>query len=910
MEFERRALTASKSNHIPIESPPAHLSFTVNPVVVLRTGGLGLNATRFPAGAALLTEANARDHATECVRLADVVCEELQGLLPAAYDHSADCGRAMLQVRRRLHNGKLPHAAQIQLIEPLLSPEQAQNLAMLIGILAMPDQAQRRHIAYQNELDAGIKASLDLANDPLLRRGIEVANSALFNRLERFERNPEEISKKDRDQLGMRLLRYALRAGRKTSPLSTLGIVTLCPSQSVSGWHPSDRALKCPAIVHHDMQVSHSALEALLNPLLSQLANLDSSTLVSLNTSLEQHAEGFAWWRIRKDDPPEIRVRRSQLDVVKSNATLLHVLYRLAKRISHEQPSIGELKAILESILPADIGQRLDSLLAELWQLNVLEPNLPLAVHPMDLARTRISSLRPASKQPMLTAFDSLHTMLTEKSRTNIATVSDIEGVFAIMLKGAGSTLSMQQFRPILIENCTTSSPKQKLGERLKNDVFPSLALIMRLAPILAVDSPMSRLRRFATAMFLEQYGAGTTVDNCLPFIREFAASIDELLHSTPEQRRNKLSTLSATDFDYAALLEHRNRLLEMLAKAASGNETTSFSEDEFDHFADISVALCTSRIISHMFFVQPCIEGERSLYVLNQMYPGAASTYTRFLEQNEDLTSLTADYMAQISENGKFWELTESFCFNASVHPHFTERRVSVPPHHVNRDNVTSIANFGIRHRPAYNDLVFVNSDKEDVSIFFSAIMSPFAMARTHQVVRALGSWVEMIEELWQPIAVRIPPDKDGIRKISRIEIGNLVIVRACIICPQAVLPSAQLPAHEFFFKLSEWAGKQNLAKHVFVRKYAPAALGDDIEEENWGKPAGKSGKPMPLDFDCPISVLSFQKDLIRTSDQIVFTEALPSPDQFVSTRNGEPVVSELGLEVTMTINRQAPGK
>jgi hypothetical protein len=89
---------------------------------------------------------------------------------------------------------------------------------------------------------------------------------------------------------------------------------------------------------------------------------------------------------------------------------------------------------------------------------------------------------------------------------------------------------------------------------------------------------------------------------------------------------------------------------------------------------------------------------------------------------------------------------------------------------------------------------------------------------------------------------------------------------------------------------------------RHVFVRKYA---VKDAVsaESEVWGRPPGKSGKPMPIDFDCPVAVLAFQKDLARTSDHIVFTEALPGRVQYVAVREEEPVVSEFGVEVTMLL-------
>jgi hypothetical protein len=879
--------------------------FIVNPVIVLRTGGLPISASTFPSGSALACQSKAAEDAAKITALSQIVCQQLESLLPAAFALGVSCGRAILGTKRALFNGKLPNERHIADVAMLFDEELSKKLQKLTAMLRAPSPARVKEDAYHAELEAGIQSALGLTKHPLLRRGIEVANAALLKRMEQFESTAVSMSRKDRDQLALRLVRYALRSSQKTSPLSSLGLVALCRTETGAGWHPLDQPISCAPIVHHAAHVSHSALEAILVPLISEMANLDPATPICLNSSLEQHAKGFRWWRIRRNEPVDWRVRRTKLDSGTSDATLLHVLYRLAANQGSEQLSIRQMKSRLASILPIAMESRLDPLLEELWRLGVIEPDLPLTADPLELARSRIAALEPTLARALTPPFETLCAMLTATSDGKLKPVRDIEAAFGNLVEAAGNITKLSGFRPILLENCTSPEPSPAFADGLLNDALPGLSLLTRLAPLLAADSPMGRMRRFALAKFVAEYGSGQSISNCLPFLRGCAAEVDEFLGAAPEKRRENLAALRAADPRYDGLLDTRNRFLDKIATAASRSKTVSFHAADLEEFAGRSVELATSRIVSHMYFLQPCVEAGRALYVLNQIYPGAASTYSRFLEKRDDLVSSTVEYLAQISENGGFHELTESFCFNAASYRRLSKQRVSIPPHHVDSDDVVSIASLGIRHREEFNDLVFVNENGVDLSIFYPAVMSPFTMARAQQVVRALGSWVEMIDELWQSIALRVQPDADGVRHLARVEIDNLVIIRACIICPQHLLPSADLPTSEFFFNLSDWAKARGLARQLFVRKYAQEDA-ESVEAEVWGKPPGKSGKPMPVDLDCPISVLAFQKDLAQTSDHIVFTEALPSREQFVAIRSDEPVVSELGIEITMILNAE----
>ena len=243
---------------------------------------------------------------------------------------------------------------------------------------------------------------------------------------------------------------------------------------------------------------------------------------------------------------------------------------------------------------------------------------------------------------------------------------------------------------------------------------------------------------------------------------------------------------------------------------------------------------------------------------------------------------------------------------FNACLHPKFASRAVAIPPTPALGDMVMSLEELGIRHRAETNDLVFVDRDGRDVSIFYPAILSPFAMARMDQIVRVLGSSVEMVDDLWRDLAPRLDPRPDGAIAIPRVDFGVLTLIRRTLVCPLHVLPSVKNDAASFFAAFNRWADAEALPRYLFVRR---AMLQDEARddlalESRLRVPGGKIGKPMPLDRDCPLSVQLLQKELANSPLAVVFAEALPSPDQYLYSRGGEPVVAELGIELSYTAN------
>ena len=88
-----------------------------------------------------------------------------------------------------------------------------------------------------------------------------------------------------------------------------------------------------------------------------------------------------------------------------------------------------------------------------------------------------------------------------------------------------------------------------------------------------------------------------------------------------------------------------------------------------------------------------------------------------------------------------------------------------------------------------------------------------------------------------------------------------------------------------------------------LFSRRAVIATLhrGTGLQPSDWRSLPGKEAKPMPLDRDCPLAVRILQKNLAASELDVLFAEALPQAAQTCFTREGQAVVGELGIELTL---------
>ena len=874
--------------------------FTLHPLAVVRLGGLPASATIFSHGTSseMLREIGRLE--AECESCRQTVCDKIGEVIPSAFERSNEDGRALLKLKRDLFNSRAPAEGALGTLRTLAADEFYQLVIQFAGSLARLNELRRSfEDAHATEVEHGQGKALAIASDHSFRRAIDLTNRSLSSKLSAFESSGSFRSGKDRAQVAGAVARYILRAGQKISPLSSLGLVAVGRiGEPVS----SDfRSIDVP--LRRDIQARAGALEYLAGQLLRDLRDIAPSSLVRLNSSLRERDSELHWGATILDDPPSSRVRRTGLSWKRSSSAFFRLLFRIFVSRAEKAIPLHELRAALTEILPGEVRGRVDALLSEAWAAGFLQPELSWSDWPIDQMKAAIGYLDESRGLRANTAFDDLLSSIGEGEALRLPT-AQVEEAFEELIAALGIQLTVSEIRPLLFEDCYLRLDEAPIppDEKLVSD----LQYLLQLVPMLSVKSPMGRMRRFLTKRFVEDYGVNGSCGDAFEFVSNAAKIIDDLFSGSPEEQVAKLEKIKMIDADQEKLEKLRDKFLTDLASAAQTAQSINLSTEDIASFAEISQQRSVGGSLTQMFFVQPFRKGGEDRYVLNHIYPGASSTFSRFVPDEPEYTNAVSSYLSAISEPGGWLELQGHFGFNACLHPKFASHAVSIPPGLALGDTVISLEELGIRHRAETNDLVFVDRRARDISIFYPAILSPFAMARMEQIVRVLGSSVEMIDDLWRDLAPRLARRPDGAIAVPRVDFGVLTLVRRTLICPARLLPTVKIDAASFFAEFNRWADAESLPRYLFVRRaLLQDETWDDLAWESRLKvPGGKIGKPMPLDRDCPLSVQLLQKELANSTLAVAFTEALPSPDQYLYSRGTETVVAELGIELSYTAN------
>lgn len=870
--------------------------YILHPLALVRLGGLPATATVLSKGAAAAARRDIDRLTVRHTAARQAACDAIGAIVPRAFERHQDDGRALLRLKRDLFNARPPQQAGLESLKALARDDVFQAIAELADDILRLNALQRSfHETHGAEVEQGYAAAINLCDGPSFRRAIDIANQNLSDAILAFERSGPAASPKERAQIGGALARYALRAGQKISPLSSLGLVAVGRVAATNGSH--DGSIDAP--MEQVVQLRAGALDYVVGQLLQHIRNLAPESPVCLNSSVDVTGTELHWASVVRDDPPDWRVRRSRLSWQRSSAAFLRLLHRILSSHTTRAMALAELRSLLSEILPDQSPDRIDGLLDDAWASGFLQPCLSWSTAPIPQTSAAIASLNGALRCRVEPAFADLLAAMDIDARASLPTAA-VEKAFLEFAAAAGIDAAARDLRPIMFEDC-----QLQLGEieaPVDQDVLSDLQSLLRLVPMLTAHSPMGRMRRFLTKQFTEEYGEGGFCPDSYDFVRRVAVLMDDVLLGTGQDRVEKFEQLRLVDNDHERAIALRDRFLTLLAARTAADEPVALSQGDMAAWVDETGRIPAGTRLTQMFFLQPFQQEGTERYAINHIYPGAGSIFSRFVPDRPEYMDPARTYLDAIAEPGGYLELEGHFAFNACLHPQFAARTVAIPPDFREEDAAISLRALGLRHRPQMNDLVFVDSDGGEVSIFYPAILSPFSMSRPHQIVRVLGSSVEMVDELWRDLGTRVTPRPDGIIAIPRIDFGRLTLVRRTLICPVKLLPSAKLDAAAFFVDFNRWAETERLPRHVFVRRASLPGEPRDASTagDRVSVPGGKAGKPMPLDRDCPLAVHLFQKDLASSDLAVVLAEALPSPDQYVFSRGGAPVVAELGIELS----------
>ncbi|MET8986351.1 lantibiotic dehydratase [Nonomuraea wenchangensis] len=585
-------------------------------------------------------------------------------LAASAARHSLGFHRAVvLPLRRDVHNGRVPRESLVARLGDL--PERVPGLA---GWLA----AARARARLEQELAAGWGDALTAEREVLagictaepLRQAVTLTGRDLLYGVDRTAACAGRPDKRAR-QAEPTVLRYALRATSKTSPLSWYTSVGLGWWDGRPGFDPQPRACS---------QVNHVLVTRLLNALLG-----DPGRRVDLPHRLAPALRERDGRVVYQRDIPQAdathvhaaREERVELALTGPIAFLLRHL-RQGERTPRE---LAELLArniagpAAAQAAGAYVGQMIDAgLIVPVWPVDPQDPDVlgslarwletaPAAggvvsdgvVADLPVAGGSLAG-RLASLRERTAAFSSLPAAARPAALAALADGWRETGELV------GADLAGV---PVLMEDVTLPRPLA-LGARHGRADLPALA---RLTPLTMLFDHHLFVRRLVTERFVDLYGSGARVP---------LSACTELMSQVWSQvlgNRQRDPGIEAA----------REQVRELISAAGDPHSLDrEIPGEAVNAAADLLPAWVHARPVSYSYFVQPVPGGGLAV---NHVYAGFARFTSRFLPQlDPSATAAVTEWLHRVLGPDTV-QYRPVLGFNANLHPMVTAREVGEDP-------------------------------------------------------------------------------------------------------------------------------------------------------------------------------------------------------------------------------------
>jgi hypothetical protein len=634
---------------------------------------------------------------------------------------------------------------------------------------------------------------------------------------------------------------------------------------------------------------NHKFLDDIAALLSRDINRLDPGAPIALNSSIQRSGGAFAWKQAAADAPGE-PLRRGRVAYRSSSAPFLKMLDRLFAGGTRSLP-LSQLLRQAGLLLPQIPSGKIEELLQSAWSFGFIELERDYAGN----ADRHLASLVERLAEPdRAQARRRLAELVQARERMDPA---GIKSAISGWLKESGASEEQGVSGSAAYEERAVAGHAFSLSPDALAEPMADLAALLRLAPALLCDSFTANLGYAVRDEFLERFGPGGEAEDAFAFLEGSARELDRLLADDPASFHQRARSYKQGSSEYRFLAEAKRRLLQALVERTGECGSVELDREDLLAFCFGKDEPVMSRQITQIFFVQPYRAGEGRKFVVNGIYAGGASIFSRFLQDEQWAVDGVRSYLRQLAQPAEPTELVADFAFNACDHPPLADRFVSVPPQHSPATASMPLTQLKLRHRPDRDDLVFVDEQGGEVPIFYPAVLSLAMMPRVEQIVRLLGSWVEMVLDLPEALLPIMPWADDGTQSVPRMSIGSVTILRRQLRVRRSALPSVTLPAHLFYAELNRWADGRGLPRRLFVRRaYEWSAESFASTAEN----RKTSHKPIPLDRLDPLAMLIVQKEIAKTDRDFIFVEALPNPDDCFVRRGDEPAIAELGIELT----------
>ncbi|ROP35947.1 lantibiotic dehydratase [Saccharothrix texasensis] len=669
-----------------------------------------------PAGsvfrAALAAVAAAED------RIAALAPELADALHDSADGHSPAFHRAVvLPLRRDVHNGRVPRPADLGDL-PARVPRLAQWLAAHEELARAVDATLA---AWPHDLAASRAWLAEVCASDELRRASALTGPDLLHGLDRTARGGGEPDRKAR-KAEPTVLRYALRATSKTSPLSWYTHV----GWGVWGEGPWPAA----------EPVSHPAVHRLL---VTRVVDALGPRLPHRLAPALRERDGRLLFR--RDVPVEgvgraAVVREEEVDVAATRP--LRFVVEVVRRAGPEGLAPDRIAAALAAKLTTpDADRTARGFVAKTLDLGLLVPVSPIHPQDPDAMGALASWLAPADR-------DTAGRLTALATTTAAFGTADPPGRAAVLAELSAGWRDLGERVGADLTGVTPVVEDVVLPEPVP--VPPGAApALTALTPLLVAFDQHVLLRRLIRTRFVARFGVGgvaTLADCSGPLSQAWQESMD---------------VDGLDDPDVRAVVETRDKLAGQVHDGV-------VTDDVLASAADLLPAWATRRTGSYGFFAQPTHDGR---LVVNRVYAGFGKFTSRFLDLLPGARDAVTGQVRRHTTNPVQFRPVQGF--NANLHPLLGAREVGEDPRWAD----LAADELDVRHDPA-TDEVRLTHRGVPLDVLYLGFLIPLALPdRQVPLYSDLAcGWVDLDR-------LRAATTDGGVTAQGRLTYGDVVLAR-----------------------------------------------------------------------------------------------------------------------------------
>jgi hypothetical protein len=826
----------------------------------------------------------------------------------------------LIQYKRDLFNRRFPKL-RAEHFEQVLPPELTERMKCWERdhgkIRALQEEAKA---VFETELMKSRKQLQRLSAHPNLLLGIALTSQELFEKAVKYIRTPVEKQKSRLRKVEYSLSKFVSRAAVKTSPFSTFTAVGLGTWDEQAEYSE----VRLPSVRHRSYaEINHANILRVAEGLLGH-PEVKRQMRYKVNETLI--IDGGRVKYIRRVDDSRLRPRVFKtLETpvsLDANPAILLVLGQFESAPRRELPYPELVRRLMAAGRFRE--EQLHAFLDQLISLQILVPCVERHEQTPDITGHVIRWLDtlsgdvPAKVKQHLERIRDLTGHCRDAppdERTRLLT--RIRQEFREICETAGISISAESLSLLLFEDAILEEESRLHPGRWKS-LLDDLYAWQRLLPIL--DTKF-RMQSKIASQFVQMYGEDGVCERPGRFLSQVITSITDYFQSMLPSAMLKDVEIHNEVENVRRLNELKMELGRLIAdKMASSRDEAEISREEIEALVSGIPEAVKRRFVTNDVFVQPVRREGRTSLVVNHMYVGNGTFFSRFLPRFRDqVTRRLRTELEALVHPRTLAEMSGVFGFNANLRPPLAPYELFLPMLPATRaelpsDRIIPWNEIILKYDKSRDQVVPVHPVHGELAVMFTGTLIPAMLPFVVNFMVTHFTNGNMPENLFLFAEQNLSEEeRQEIRVWPRIRVGDVIVSRKKWVIPRHHLPH-RLPKEsdfDYFCKVYRWKEECGLPDRVFVR-FLPLD-----ESENPLQGGGDTGqdsrnidftdwKPQWIDFENPLLVRLLSKLIAEQPTGMVAEEMLPDLEDLSPEMGGEQRVHELVIELSQTAEEE----